>query len=105
MLLVLRSNDRSERPEMFANRLLSVTKAAGLFSVLMLFSAAALGDFSAQPGANSLFATALSTSRIRLAWHYNPTDETKFYLERSPDGTGAWQVLLPEIGPNVTSFV
>jgi subtilisin family serine protease len=55
------------------------------------------------PGApSSLTATAVSSSRINLAWTDNATNEVGFKVERSFDGTNYAQVGV--VGPNVQIF-
>jgi hypothetical protein len=51
---------------------------------------------------SALSATAISQTRIDLAWSDNSTDEGGFKLERSPTGTGSWVVI--DLPANTTSF-
>lgn len=42
------------------------------------------------PAPSSLTAAAASTTQINLTWLDNSTDETAFYIERSPNGVDSW---------------
>lgn len=53
---------------------------------------------------SNLVATAISASRIDLAWDDNSSDETKFELERSLDGTTGW-VEIAEPAANAESYI
>lgn len=52
---------------------------------------------------SNLVATAVSSTQINLTWDDNSSDETKFELERSPDGSGSW-VEINEPAANVESY-
>ena len=51
---------------------------------------------------SNLAAAALSTSRIGLTWTDNSDNETKFELQRSPDGSSWAEIVEP--GANATSY-
>jgi hypothetical protein len=55
------------------------------------------------PAPTGLAAIAVSQSRIDLTWTDNSTDETAFYIERSPDGVSGW-VGIDVVGANVTAY-
>ncbi len=59
----------------------------------------------AQPPAapSSLTATAISSTRIDLAWHDNSSTETGFTVERALAGSGAWSQITT-VGANVQSY-
>src|SRR5574341_1749220 len=69
------------------------------FIVSPFFMTVALIWFAASPawGApkdpTGLVATAASSHQINLSWMDNATDETNYYIERSPDGSGSWTVI------------
>src|SRR5207247_895727 len=51
---------------------------------------------------SDLTATAISTTRVDLAWHDNSGDEQGFRIERSLDGFNFGEI--GTVGPNVTTF-
>lgn len=53
---------------------------------------------------SNLVATAISASRIDLAWTDNSANEAGFVIERSPNGTTGWLALTPTTAPGVTSY-
>lgn len=64
--------------------------------------------FAAPPGArpnppSGLTATALSASRVALAWTDNATDETSYTVQRSPGGANAWSAVAT-LSPDATSY-
>ena len=53
---------------------------------------------------SGLTATAVSSSRINLAWTDNSDNEAGFVIERSPNGVTGWLSLTPSTAPNATSY-
>jgi predicted phage tail protein len=79
---------------------LRATNAAGPSAYSSPASATTPAAAPAAP--TGLTATAVSTSRINLAWADNSTSETGFAIERSTDGATFTQVAT--VGANVTTF-
>lgn len=61
---------------------------------------------SAAAAPSGLTATAVSTSRINLAWTDNSADESGFRIERAPDAAGVpgTFALIASVGANVTTY-
>ncbi len=55
------------------------------------------------PAPSNLTLTPATTSAINLSWTDNTTDEDKFMIERSDNGTTGWTVI-DSVGANVTSY-
>ena len=69
--------------------------------LLLVVSAAAEVKAAPAPPSN-LRATAVSSSRINLAWTDNSANETGFKIQRSSNGINF--SLLAQVGPNVTTY-
>jgi hypothetical protein len=52
---------------------------------------------------SGLSATAVAYYQIDLSWTDNSDNESRFEIERSPNGTSAW-TLIDTVGSNVTSY-
>ena len=52
---------------------------------------------------SGLTATGVSMTQINLNWSDNSSDETAFYVERSPDGSTGWTEI-GSVGANVTTY-
>ncbi len=76
------------------------TNAAGPSAWSNVANAQTAGTVVGAP--TNLTATAVSSSRINLAWTDNATNETGFAIERSPDGTTF--TALATVGANVASY-
>lgn len=62
------------------------------------------GSFNVRTrAATSLFATALSSSDVRLRWNDPQADETGFRVDRSDDGGGSWWTIAT-LGPDDTEY-
>jgi hypothetical protein len=55
------------------------------------------------PAPSDLQAAATSATEIDLTWTDNPSDETAFHIERSPDGNTGWAEIAT-VAAGVTSF-
>ena len=74
----------------------------GLYSAYSNVANATTGPCPpAAPG--DLSATAVSTSRIDLAWTDNAADETAYLVERSPNGSTGWSEIVA-LGANSKSY-
>lgn len=62
--------------------------------------------YAAEPAApTNLAATAISDTRIALAWTDNDATETSYSVERSPNGNNGWTVIAASLPANSTSYV
>ena len=52
---------------------------------------------------SGLTATGVSGAQIDLSWTDDSTNETAFYIERSPDGSTGWTEI-GSVGANVTTY-
>jgi photosystem II stability/assembly factor-like uncharacterized protein len=66
------------------------------------FDKSTTGGFNLNAPPN-LTLTPATTSSINLNWTDNSSDEDKFIIERSPDGTNGW-TKIDSVGANVTSY-
>ena len=68
-----------------------------------IFLAVAPAWAAAPPAPTNLVATMASSHQINLAWQDNATNEAKYYVERSPNGSKSWTVVAT-LGTNITNY-
>ncbi len=73
------------------------------FSFILVWFFANAAWAAAPKAPTNLAATAVSSRQINLTWKDNATNETNYYVERSPNGSSSWTVIAT-LGANVTSY-